>query len=310
MHSAEALTELGRALQRRAYCFTTVTPATHARVLTRPADWAGSDESTRLREIFGWNRPFAPELLPSDLRELLLLTGFWVARGVLLQARIRFSTRGELLFAHSGFPTDEREAVFLGPDTYRFCAAIVRHCGNAERAVDIGCGTGAGGLSIAGRVGAIVLADINDQALAFARTNAQLAGAAVEIVKSDVLANVSGPLDLVVANPPYLLDPGARVYRDGGGAFGEALAVRIVRQSLERLSPGGRLLLYTGAVNVAGTDTFLAAVEPLLRDADARFSYEELDPDVFGEELERPHYARVERIAAVLLQVQQQTRPQ
>jgi methylase of polypeptide subunit release factors len=308
MHSAEALTALGRALQRRAYRFTTVTPATHARVLARPVNWARSDEPACLREIFGWNRAFEPEQLAPELRELLLATGFWVAQGALLQARIRFSTRRELLFVHSGFPTDERDAVFFGPDTYRFCAAIERHCGKAERAVDIGCGSGAGGLSIAGRVGAVVLADINEQALAFAHTNARLAGVAVEIVKSDVLANVSGPLDLVVANPPYLSDPGARVYRDGGGVFGEALAVRIVRQALERLRPDGRLLLYTGAVHVAGTDTFWAAVEPLLAAAGARFSYEELDPDVFGEELEAPHYASVERIAAVLLQVQQNPR--
>jgi hypothetical protein len=29
--------------------------------------------------------------------------------------------------------------------------------------------------------------------------------------------------------------------------------------------------------------------------------YEELDPDVFGDELDRPAYAAVERIAAVLV---------
>ena len=32
-----------------------------------------------------------------------------------------------------------------------------------------------------------------------------------------------------------------------------------------------------------------------------RFDYRELDPDVFGEELDRPAYAHVERIAVVAL---------
>jgi hypothetical protein len=31
-----------------------------------------------------------------------------------------------------------------------------------------------------------------------------------------------------------------------------------------------------------------------------RFSYEEIDPDVFGEELEHPPYDRVDRIAVVV----------
>ena len=39
------------------------------------------------------------------------------------------------------------------------------------------------------------------------------------------------------------------------------------------------------------------ADQPVMR----RFSYAELDPDIFGTELERPAYRNVERIAAVLL---------
>ena len=54
---------------------------------------------------------------------------------------------------------------------------------------------------------------------------------------------------------------------------------------------------------VAGEDPFLAAVTPLL-DSDAfGWTYRELDPDVFGEELEKPGYERVERIAVVALTV-------
>ncbi|HEX6245697.1 MAG TPA: hypothetical protein VFZ61_32455, partial [Polyangiales bacterium] len=46
-------------------------------------------------------------------------------------------------------------------------------------------------------------------------------------------------------------------------------------------------------------DSFLDAVGPILADAGAAFDYTELDPDVFGEELQLPGYEQVERIAAV-----------
>jgi methylase of polypeptide subunit release factors len=120
------------------------------------------------------------------------------------------------------------------------------------------------------------------------------------------LAEVSGNFDLVIANPPYLLDDAQRVYRDGGGEYGEQLAVRITREAIERLSTtqGGRLLLYTGAAIVNGRDMFLSAVQAALSRSGVEYCYEELDSDVFSEELERPAYADVERIAAVLLRVQ------
>jgi methylase of polypeptide subunit release factors len=111
---------------------------------------------------------------------------------------------------------------------------------------------------------------------------------------------VTGDIDLVIANPPYMVDPASRAYRDGGGSFGEALAVRIAREALTRLSPGGKLVLYTGAAVVDGVDTFLEAVRTVCADTHAEWQYREIDPDVFGEEIEQNDvYARVERIAAV-----------
>ena len=50
-----------------------------------------------------------------------------------------------------------------------------------------------------------------------------------------------------------------------------------------------------------GHDLFRDAVVPLLRDAEIEFRYDEIDPDVFGDELDMPGYEEVERIAAVSL---------
>lgn len=293
-----ALIELGRALARQNYHFITVTPETHRRVNERAA-LEGHTRAESLRDIFGWNRPFDRETLAPEMIELMRAAGVLAKEGPLFRSLVRFSSLGEQLFVHSAFPTWQGDAVFFGPDTYRFCAFLRRHVEHARRAVDIGCGSGAGGLAIAGACERVVLCDINARALELARVNAALAGVNVEVVMSDVLEGVDGNFDLILANPPYMRDPAGRIYRDGGGERGEALSVRIVRDALWRLAPDGMLLLYTGAPIVAGRDTFIDRAAPLLHAHDMSFAYEEIDPDVFGDELDSPLYAGVERIAAV-----------
>jgi len=305
----DALVELGRALSRLAYRFTTVTPRAHQIVNSRP----GNREARSLRGVFGWSRPFARELLPQRLFDLMA-AGEVLERVAgsdhLWRATIRFSTVDGLLLAHSAYPTTSEDAVFLGPDSTRFVAAIGRAATIATRVVDVGSGTGVGGIVLARRgvgVHNVVLADISERALHFARVNAEMAGVKADIVHSDVLNGVEGEVDLIIANPPYLLDDQRRLYRDGSGDYGEALSARIVREGLRRLrssSRGGTLLLYTGAAMVAGHDVFLAAIDEDLKQANARYTYTELDPDVFSEELSKPAYADVERIAAVFLQAQ------
>jgi hypothetical protein len=55
---------------------------------------------------------------------------------------------------------------------------------------------------------------------------------------------------------------------------------------------------------VQGRDPLLAALTPLLGQDGFSWRYWELDPDVFGEELDAPAYRQAERIAAVALVVQ------
>jgi methylase of polypeptide subunit release factors len=106
---------------------------------------------------------------------------------------------------------------------------------------------------------------------------------------------------MIVANPPYLNDPLQRAYRHGGGELGSGLSLRIARAARERLSPRGTLLLYTGSPIVGGVDRLLQAVARDFEGCDLSWSYEEIDPDVFGEELETSAYSTVDRIAAVVL---------
>ena len=81
--------------------------------------------------------------------------------------------------------------------------------------------------------------------------------------------------------------------------LGGAVALDWVEQALSSLRPGGKMLLYVGAAYEDGRAPLLDAVRAACDEAKATVSVEELDPDVFGEELEMPNYSTVERIAAV-----------
>jgi len=291
-----ALFELGRELSRLGYRFVTPTPETHRRVVSRKTGGARD-----LRDVFGWSLPFEEALLPPRILALLAESGALVRDGARSRSGVRYSSLGDGLFVHSAYPTREADAVFFGPDTYRYYALLESRVEGARRCVDVGAGCGAGGIVLAPRCESVVLCDVNPGALRLAEVNAALAGVSTKIslVRSDVLAGVDDGFDLVVANPPYLADEMHRAYRDGGGALGAELSVRIAREALERLPRGGGLVLYTATAIVDGEDLLLRALLPHLRRA--RFDYRELDPDVFGEELDRTAYRAVERIAVVAL---------
>ena len=294
----EALIPLAGLLRTCGYEFTTVTPATHARILGRDPRRNAQD----LRDFLGWNLPCqkpAPGTALANAWEILREEGM-LDRGN--RARIRFSTLDSLLIAHSGYPTVEEEAVFFGPDTYRFIRFLRSEVREASHALDLGCGSGAGGLSLASRCERVTLSDVSKRALLFADANARINGwpeVASCVALSDGIPKAVVPFDLIACNPPFLLDKRGRTYRHGGGEFGEALSLRFLSEGLQALSPGGRVVMYTASAVISGRDFLKEQVYGMARALGFRLEYEEIDPDIFPEELDRSAYAPADRICAV-----------
>jgi SAM-dependent methyltransferase len=286
------------------YHFVTVTPATHERVNRRP----GNEWGRSLTDVFGWSRPFQPDVLPPGIFSLAQRAGVVVAHEGGWRSLVRFSTLDGEMFMHSAYPTMNLDSVFFGPDTGRLVDAVLGHLHRREtpirRAVDIGCGTGAAAIVIAKRVrGAEVLGvDINPAALKATELNASLAG--VENVTahgSDMLRDVQGEFDLIVSNPPFMVDAAERAYRHGGGPLGAGLPLACVDAAIERLAPGGTLVLFTGAIAINGEIPFRDDARRRLEGAGLVWNYREVDPDAYGEELDGAGYAQADRIALGVL---------
>jgi methylase of polypeptide subunit release factors len=294
------LLELLTMLDRAGYDFVAPTPATHERNLARRGEAAGHG----LRDAFGWSLPFAADLLPALLFAAMRDAGLLGAAGAYWKSRVRVSRIHGRLFLHSAFPTDAADSVFFGPDSYRFVDFIraeLPRAGAVRRLVDIGAGSGVGAIMSAAFVpGArLTLLDVNPAALRLAAINARHAGIAVEAVEGDSIDAITGAIDVAIANPPYVMDDRDRLYRDGGDMHGGRVSLEWTLAAARRISPGGRVLLYTGVAIVEGRDALREALISSLGELGCSLRYCELDPDIFGEELEKPAYAGVERIAAV-----------
>jgi len=297
----QALLDLLEALEAEGYRFVTATPSTHARVVAR----ADRREASSLRDVLGWSLPFAPGIVPARILEIMRAAGIVEERpGGLLASSVRVSSVHGRLFLHSAYPTLDQDSVFLGPDSYRFADLILARMGNLgpnARILDYAAGAGVGGITAAGAqpLARLTLADINPKALFLASINAEQAGLHAETVQTTSPAELEPGFDLIVTHPPFMIDPEARAYRDGGDLYGARLSLDWVLAGAQKLAPGGRLILHTGVAIVQGEDVLLPHLQQALPELGCSLWYHELDPDIFGDELAHEAYSQVERIAAV-----------
>ena len=221
---------------------------------------AACDAQWLLCEATGWSR--------SSLR---LRRGDALAADVLAKIEAWLSRRaaGEPLqyalgtadFMGLRFLSDSR-ALIPRPDTETLCElALVRLKGRRRpRVLDLCCGTGAIGLSIAHfRPDAqVLLTDVSEAALSLARENAaRLSIRNARFSQGDLFAAAQGgPFELIACNPPYLdradmdnLQPEVRrepALALFGGPDGLDFYRRIAREAQNYLAPGGVMLLEVG----------------------------------------------------------------
>jgi len=284
----------------RGYRFVTPTNGTIRRMHRR-----GLPGAPTLRDIFGWSLPFGEGVLDDDLAAALEAAGGLELTADGFRSRLRISTVGELLFLHSAYPTDAADAVFLGPDSYRFVVLIEAALKDRRPEgpiLDLGAGAGVGGLFAGARCpgSAVTLSDPNPAALALAAANAAHAGQAVRLCEASGYDGVGGDFGLILANPPFIAGESGRIYRDGGDLHGARLSLDWASEGMARLRPGGRLVLYTGSpILLGGEDQFRRLLADAVESEGCTLAYRELDPDIFPSELGRAAYQDVERIAAV-----------
>jgi release factor glutamine methyltransferase len=140
-------------------------------------------------------------------------------------------------------------------------------------------GTGSGCIAIALAVHApqslIYALDLSPEALAVARANAKRHRVAdrVAFLQSDLLTSLPEPVDLVVANPPYIADDewpllprDVREYEPRlalhGGCDGKDVIRRLLQQTPAHLRSGGVLLLEIGATQGVAVTSLAHQVFP------------------------------------------------
>ena len=135
---------------------------------------------------------------------------------------------------------------------------VIKQTSHEARVLDL-C-TGSGAIAIAIKLQrsdcSVTASDISDDALSLARENAELNGADIELVKSDMFNSISGEWDTIVSNPPYITksemkklsrevksEPQIALY---GGVDGLEYYRTIAREAHKRLNAGGMLFLEVG----------------------------------------------------------------
>jgi release factor glutamine methyltransferase len=168
---------------------------------------------------------------------------------------------GTVEFCGNIFLCDKR-ALVPRPETEEFVEFLdpeIRGQKSEVRIIDVGTGSGVIALSLAAKFpdAEIIATDISDDALLLARENAvRLETARVQFLKSDLLENVDGKFDLIVANLPYisrhdrdqlapevLRDPEVALF---AGEKGDEIIRRLIETAPSHLSRNGLLALEIG----------------------------------------------------------------
>jgi len=247
---------------------------------------ADRDAERLLRHVLGWDlasllaRPESPVAAPAESEFRAL-----VARRVRREP-LQHLVGTQAFWRHDFLVT--RDVLIPRPETELLVEAALERLRPLTRPViaDVGTGSGCIALSLAAELpGAEVHATDNSQpALRVARENARRLGLEGRVVFHagdllEPLASLSGAIDLVVSNPPYVdraerdaLAPEVRDHEPEGALYapehGLGVYRRLVPGAAGTLRAGGTLILELGAGQRAAVERL--CVEAALTVADVR----------------------------------------
>ena len=192
---------------------------------------------------------------------------------------------GTVEFCGHVFLCDKR-ALVPRPETEQLVEFLKSEIRNPKsKILDVGTGSGVIALTLAVKFpeAEILAVDISDDALALAQDNATKVKLAdrVRFLKSNLLENVEGCFDVIVANLPYisiqdrqslsrevLHDPEVALF---ASARGDELVRELIAQAPSQLRPGGMLALEIGIGQ--GDALFSALAEKNYRDIYSKTDY-------------------------------------
>lgn len=92
------------------------------------------------------------------------------------------------------------------PDSELLIDIALKHLGKGANVLDLGCGTGCLGLTLAAERPdlSLTLSDICPGALDVAQENALRLGVDANFILSDWFAHIKGPFQMILSNPPYI----------------------------------------------------------------------------------------------------------
>ena len=198
----------------------------------------------------------------SDLTKELKIPFGWVLRVQKMCERINAGEPwqqvvGTAEFFNRNYKID-KNVLIPRQETELVCEQALKHVTNKSKVLDLCCGSGVLGITIALENGAkVTLADISKDALAVAKFNAKNLKAKVKVVQTDMFAKVKGKFDVIVCNPPYIesdviatLDESVKDYEPylalDGGKDGLNFYRILAEQAINYLAPNGTLVLEIG----------------------------------------------------------------
>jgi len=186
----------------------------------------------------------------------------WLHYGRFLHRRLKgtptqYITRSQEFYGRPFLVTPD--VLIPRPETEHVVEAALAAGANAQRFLDVGCGSGAIAITLQLETRAEVWAtDISCAALGVSAINAARLGARVNLLACDLVSAIADrSIDVLVSNPPYVaageLAALATEVRDhepslalSSGPTGFEIYERLIPEARRVLRPGGRLVLELG----------------------------------------------------------------